>query len=208
MSVAVIFCTDDTTKAKFTLCYGALIHTSIRAGIDLSLGNPQSSASEHGHTIAVESVLAQGDSHLLFLDSNMVFPHDTLTRLLAHDVDVVGATYSRRRPPFGLDHIELDGLPGGIARSESGVKEVAAVGTGCMLIATEVFKHGVSRYFDSQWVNAEDGSVQRLSEDFHFCRDVRHSGRRIWVDIDLSREVRQIGSYETTLEQGQALATR
>src|SRR5271170_1557842 len=39
-------------------------------------------------------------THVLFLDSDMVFPLDTMKRLLKHDKDIVGALYAARRPPF------------------------------------------------------------------------------------------------------------
>lgn len=39
-------------------------------------------------------------THLLFLDSDMVFPHDIIAQLLAHKKAVVGGLYFHRGVPY------------------------------------------------------------------------------------------------------------
>ena len=39
-------------------------------------------------------------THIFFMDSDMVFPKDTLQRLLDRDVDIVGGFYLRKRKGF------------------------------------------------------------------------------------------------------------
>jgi len=45
--------------------------------------------------------MREGCSHLLFVDSDMRFPQDMISRLLAHDLDIVAANCARRRMPTG-----------------------------------------------------------------------------------------------------------
>ena len=47
----------------------------------------------------VFEALQAGCSHILFLDTDMRFPKDTLDRLLAHDEPIVAANYATRRMP-------------------------------------------------------------------------------------------------------------
>lgn len=202
MKVGIAFLADGDVKSRFAGRLATLAVTASQAGIDTTLINPETSDISQGRTIAAISLLDAGCSHLLFLDSDMVFPPDALTRLLQHDVDIAGATYSRRRPPFGLVHVELGGQPGGIATSERGLKEVMAVGTGCMLIKMSVIET-IGPQFDSYWLPVGG----RMSEDFDFCTRARSAGKRVFVDTDLSREVRHIGQHEFTLEDGQRLAS-
>jgi len=47
----------------------------------------------------VERALRQNPTHILFIDSDMEFPADTLNRLLAADKDIVGANCTTRAMP-------------------------------------------------------------------------------------------------------------
>jgi hypothetical protein len=40
-------------------------------------------------------------THVLFIDSDMRFPHDMIERLLQHDLDIVATNCARRRMPTG-----------------------------------------------------------------------------------------------------------
>jgi hypothetical protein len=75
-------------------------------------------------------------SHLLFLDSDMVFPADTLARLLAHNKDIVGATYSKRVPPFHPLTVTEEGEQ---VQITSGLCRVKLIPTGCLLMRTKIF---------------------------------------------------------------------
>jgi hypothetical protein len=132
-----------------------------------------------GRNAIAKKALDAGGEWLLFLDDDHAFPGEILHQLLAHDEPIVGALYLQRQQPFGpiayseknadgtytqVDLREVD--PGG------GLIEVAACGTGGMLIRAEVlrampypwFEHGVA------------------SEDLMFCDKARDLGFPIFVD--------------------------
>src|SRR5210317_1806542 len=59
--------------------------------------------------VIIRNAVAMGCSHLMFLDADMVYPPDTISKLLAHDLPVVGALTFRRWPNF--DPLTLGGEP-------------------------------------------------------------------------------------------------
>ena len=136
----------------------------------------------------VEKAREAKATHLLFLDADMVFPPDTMQRLLAYKKDIVCATYSKR-----------DGDPRPIGKLVSGETAVARgplvefslVGFGCMLIKMGVFDKLAKPYFAEPQAEGYD---QPDGEDIYFCRRVREAGFRIWVDVPLSEKMGHIGS--------------
>ncbi|MDE2030235.1 MAG: glycosyl transferase family 2, partial [Alphaproteobacteria bacterium] len=124
-------------------------------------------------------------THLLFLDTDMVFPADMLARLLAHDKDIVGATYSQRMPPFHPLTVTGNGSHEHVT---SGLQRVRLLPTGCMLIKTRVFDALEKPYFN---MAAENGQLR--GEDYYFCEKARAAGIEVWCDGDLSREIGHIG---------------
>lgn len=123
-----------------------------------------------------------GCSKILFLDSDMTFPADTLERLLAHDKKIVGATYAQRS---GL-HKNLSKPKGNERDDASGLVEVDALPTGCLLIDLSVFEDMPKPYFR---FGVNPVTERITGEDYNFCDDVRALGHSIWLDVELSWEL-------------------
>lgn len=126
--------------------------------------------------------------YLMFIDSDMVFPPDTIDRLMAHDKDIVGGTYVRRGPPF--DNLGKSIDPD--QDKKSGLVEMSHIPTGMLLIKMSVFNKLPKPYF-RYGVEESLGIIN--GEDMTFCRMVREAGFRIYCDIDLSMELRHIYTY-------------
>lgn len=152
------------------------------------------------HRIAGEAVLEKC-THLLWLDSDMIFPPDTLHRLLRHNVAVVGVNYPRRTWP----HIPTSHAGGeakaGIVWSEegkTGIEEVKHVGLGVCLMDIRVFDAIEPPYF-----MFEPDPKTRLNvrgEDVFFFEKLRReAGIPTYIDHDLSREVGHVGEMIFTL---------
>lgn len=132
-----------------------------------------------GRNTLARRAVEEGAEWLLFLDDDHLFRPDILNRLLAWDVPIVGGLYLQRMMPFAsvaytaktesgnYIPIDLTSLPG------EGLAEVCALGTGGMLIRTEVF-----REIGGQWF--EHG---RASEDLIFCDKAVEAGFPIYVDL-------------------------
>jgi len=136
----------------------------------------------------VEDALNWGCTHLLMIDTDQLYPPDTVKRLLAHDLDIVGAKVYRKYPPY--DPILVRGsIPVFTHVSdeecESGeLVEVDSTGTGCILFKTEIFLNVERPWF--KWDMPEfDGVAVMVGEDFYFCDKAKKAGYKIYVDTSL-----------------------
>lgn len=171
-----------------------LQHYCLLKGIRHGLVNSKCSLVEVGRNNIVAAAQQIEATHLLFLDSDMMIPPQTLERLMSHGKAIVGATYTKRRGPFDLTHRELDGGPGQL--TGAALREVSRIATGCLLIDMKVFEKLTKPYFPVMW--SPEGEC--ISEDNVFCDRAREQGFSVWLDMDLSREVQHLGQYSYRLE--------
>ena len=133
----------------------------------------------------VKQALGEGCSHLLMLDTDQVYPADTLTKLLSHQKDVCGVRVHRRYMPF--DPIFLRGDIGkylSVSDEEmySGdLIPVDATGTGCLLFDMEVFLK-----LDDPWFEFSEHEGKPVGEDINFCSKARSAGVEIFVDTSIA----------------------
>lgn len=144
----------------------------------------------------VMMAIKQGADYILFLDSDMRFPSYLLERLLAHDKDIVACNYATRRLPVKTvafsDFAELKCV---YSLDKTGLEEVDAVGMGAMLIKTEIFKKLPLPWFSISYLPS--GNMY-IGEDIYFCKLAQANGMKVYVDHDLSKDVRHIGVMEFT----------
>jgi hypothetical protein len=130
----------------------------------------------------------------LFLahNSDMVFPPETIERLLNHDKDVVGAFYNKRVPPYDtVGHLigQPDVSPGGLYRAD-------VMPHGVVLVKREVYeKLPQPWYFESfdPAFATEDDPCGMIGEDVNFSRECVKAGIEMWCDADLTFAVGHIG---------------
>lgn len=134
----------------------------------------------------VRQALAEDCTHLLMMDTDQIYPSNTLTKLLSHDVDACGVLVHRRYPPFApicyrgevgrykyVDDEEMfsgDLIP------------VDATGCGCILYNTKVFRDIPSPWFEIQ--TKQDGTP--VGEDIAFCQKMRDAGFGIHIDTSIA----------------------
>jgi GT2 family glycosyltransferase len=140
----------------------------------------------------VEQALSSGCTHILLLDTDQSFLPSTITKLLKHDLPVVGGLVHRRYPPF--DPLLYRGEPGKYLSVpdeeilDNELVEVSATGTGCILYKTECFLKTEAPWFE--FSIGEDGKP--IGEDIGFCIKLKKAGYRIFVDTTLG--IGHIGS--------------
>jgi hypothetical protein len=148
------------------------------------------------------TALATEATHILWLDADMRFPKDALARLLQHNKPIVGANYAGRRMPFGtVAHRWPTPEKSEIVYTypwSTGLEAVDILGFGCLLTATEVFRLVPEPWFPIQWGRDALGEWAIHGEDAGFCEWARTAGCHIYIDHDLSHEVRHIGTFEFT----------
>jgi len=152
-----------------------------------------------------EEVLQAGYDFILWLDSDMRFPRDTLTRLLQHGKAMVGANYSTRGAPYRYVAIETlenehagEGRQLATTEESTGLAKVAAIGFGALLMRTTVL---TSMLEDRPWFFYEYGDAGHVGEDVFFCQKARKHDWEIYVDHDLSKLVAHIGQFEYEVGQ-------
>lgn len=130
--------------------------------------------------LVVEHALEIGYDYILWIDSDIIVPKDILTKLLAHKEDIVSGVYSYKvigateavAKKYGPDGIYLD-LQLDDVRAMKGLQEIDAVGFGCILTSTEVFKKMKPPYF----IYDDD-----MGEDVYFCKNAQALGYKVWLD--------------------------
>lgn len=141
--------------------------------------------------------MREGCSHILFIDSDMRFPQDMISRLLAHDVDIVAANCARRRMPTGpTAQIYKENGERELVWTmpdSTGLQEVGSVGMGVMLIKAGVFKALSEPWYETPWRTDKRGYI---GEDVFFCNKARDAGFKIWIDHDVSKEIGHVGTFE------------
>lgn len=125
-------------------------------------------------------------THLIFLDADMVYPEDTITRLLNHDLDIVGALCFKKVPPF--DPTLLVGEPYRATTlrdyPENEVIEVIGTGTACFLFNLNVLEDVPYPWF--QFGKTPQG--RPIGEDIGFCYKAREAGYKVHVDTGIKTE--------------------
>lgn len=140
----------------------------------------------------VNMALEANATHVLFLDADMTYPRDTIARLLRHNKHIVGANGPKRCHPIQGTTIGFDGVQFKTTEEHTGIQKVKAIGTGCMLINTEVFTKIKEPWFEHRWVEDLEKFV---GSDVFFCIMAQKAGYEVFVDHDISKEIAHIGTY-------------
>jgi hypothetical protein len=144
--------------------------------------------------------LITGTDWALFVDSDMVMPHDAITRLLSRGKDVVGTFYCMRIPPYESTGVLLDqyAKPVGLQRAKQ-------FGFGLVLMHIDVLRALSAPWFIHQWgvesAIAPDNLDGEISEDVYFCQRARHAGIELWADLDLSYDMGHVCDKVISVER-------
>lgn len=163
----------------------------------LQVSNERGSLVHMTREFMLTNAIQSESTHILFLDSDMRFPSDTVHRLLAHDLDVVCCNYGQRACPVYSNTVGLDGRHVLTSNESTGLEEILSAGFGVMLIKASALAEIPRPYFDTMWTEKEDGYTM-VGEDVFFCRKLGHHGIKICVDHDLSKEIGHIGQFVYT----------
>ncbi len=180
-----IGCTDTVKADTLASVAGILIKSagkvttfSMRKGGDIV----------SARTWLVREALKHKATHILFVDSDMSFPPDTLEKLLAHDKDIVGVEYFRRKLPLEPVFEPLEGA------DPEKLYKAGFAATGLLLIKTSVFNSEL-RPLKEPWFcfgRNKEGEVV-IGEDVWFCNTARDAGFEVWIDPTV--KTMHIGEY-------------
>jgi hypothetical protein len=192
--IAVLVPTRDLVHSHFSYSLTQMVKFSTQMGLDVYTFFDSSTVLLNQRNNLVNMGKELGADYFLWLDSDMIFPTTTLTRLLSHNKDIVGCNYMKRslplKPTAYLDttdwntHLPLD--------TTNDLVEVEAMGMGCVLTKSEVFTNLEKPYFKFTYdVDTDD----YLGEDFNLFKELKEYNYKIYVDTNLSKEIKHLGTF-------------
>lgn len=142
----------------------------------------------------VKEALKVGATHLMFIDSDLTFPEDGITRLMSHKKDIIGGAYNMKSLPPTSTIKLCDENGEFISKKDFEVPadkpfKVYAVPTGFMLIRLDAIKDMIDPF---DFGKKENGEL--IGEDVNFCiRAQKEMGLDIWCDASI--KIGHIGQY-------------
>lgn len=145
----------------------------------------------------VKHAIESKSTHLLFVDTDQTFPKDTLHRLIQHDKDVVAcniATKTIPAQPTARTFNPNRPMHGDLVYNQpgKGLQKVWRVGTGVMLIKMGVFQKIGLNVWGMPW---QEDAQKYQGEDWSFVEACEKAGIDVFVDHDLSEQVKHWGLY-------------
>lgn len=198
-TVAICIPCRDMIHSIFSYNLIQLVQYSNTLGIKTNVFmNTGSLLPKQRQTLATDAI-EKNYSHILWLDSDMSFPVTILETLLSHNTDIIACNYSTRSTPFkGVAYKEIGNWDSWLGFNILGnrIEEVEAIGMGCMLTSTKVYKSLPRPWFEISWSEKYNDYI---GEDFYFCNKLREHGYSILVDNILSRQISHIGQTKFDL---------
>ncbi len=227
MKVAICIPRHGDTRGDFTISLARMVAHSLTARppggerLELEIFSISSSDLPESRTRLLMKAIEWQARYLLWLDSDHVFPPDTLFRLLRHRLPVVGCNQPRRSEPTGPvavkrnDKGEMEHVWTTEALAKAGaVEEVWHVGLALCLMDMQIL-HQVKAHVEqgvgwAHWAPFDrrmmPGGGVRMGEDVSFFRELTEAGVKVYVDHGLSWEVGHIA--ERVITNAQAVADK
>jgi hypothetical protein len=210
-------------KTPYAVSVAGLVADLERRGIETAIGAEDGADLETQRDCLTHEFLRTRATHLLFVDSDMMFARGLAFTLLQFDKPIVGTAYTARR--LDLERVESGlarglGLDAAVARAyDFNVKTDAPVDSGAELVSVSGFGFGfvlirrdcfeiVQRRcklvrYRNPFIDAEvlgffrripiDGQIP-LSEDYSFCRRwAVESGEPLWLYT--RADIRHVGEF-------------
>jgi len=140
-------------------------------------------------------------THLLFIDSDLVFGVEQIKRIMDHPEPIVGGLYCKKQSGK-FPQVVINGLDDATPMREDHMQRVKYIGTGFIRVAREVFERMIEAY-DDIWYTCDsekvkeydfwsmgvykfkDGTRRFLTEDWYFCQRALDLGYDIWADMHI-----------------------
>lgn len=187
MRVAICIPSGDTMHVD---CAMSIMHMMTyvvreRRDIHLFIANEKQTILEVGRHRLVLTAMGYKADYILWVDSDMVFSYETLTKLIDSGKEIIGLQALMRSFPYASNTYDEENKQ---VLYPEGIQEVKYIGTGMLLVKTEVFEKIGRPYFKTTYV---DGNWQ--GEDLNFCDRARAAGYKIYCHGPLSKNLYHLG---------------
>ena len=179
MKLLIAVPTYDYMHFRFVECFTKLIKRLDEDEINYEVAFQGGTLVYVGRDKLAKKAIEGGFTHVLWLDSDMIFTEDLLDDLMFSGKDFVTGIAHGRRPPHAscifkevwpfVNRWEGHDYP-------SGAFKIGGCGFACVLIKTEiikaVYKKNGTAFFP----------MRELGEDLAFCKRARELGYEIWAE--------------------------
>jgi len=197
MKIALCIPARDTVHTVFAQSLANITAYLTKQNIDYSLHFVLGSVISNSRTQLVNEALEANADYILWLDSDMYIPVTIFKKLYAHKKDIIACTYSTRYKPYtNVAFMDFNNPPTKLNASK-GLHEVFAVGMGCMLVKTDVYKNLPRPWFNHAYNEELDDFS---GEDIWFCKLAAEHGYKTYVDCDTSNMLAHVGTKAFKLE--------
>lgn len=192
--LAVCIPCRDTLHSAHALNLVELVKFNTMNGIDTHVFMDASTVLLSQRERLAEMAIDLDSEYMLWLDSDIVFPATTAVRLLAHNKDIVAGNYVKRQPPFkGVAYEKIGDWQNPLSFDiQDNLVKIEGIGLGCVLMKTKLFLDLPKPWFEFQY-NADTNDV--LGEDMVLWQKLLKKNYEIFVDTQLSQELRHLGTY-------------
>jgi hypothetical protein len=208
---ARIFIATPTTggivKCDFYASVARMVAKLTRDGIGVYISVFDSSDVAYQRDYLADEFLRSDATHILFVDSDMMFGDDLCSKLLALEKDMVGAAYTTRSVNFDEFRSEIRSgkdfdqswrrahkfIFGKLLRQEGNLFEVDIMGLGFALISRSVFDRLAREGDLGRYPAAVNLSVKRTGTLLGFFDRMQGSDGRLSEDYSFCHRWRKIG---------------
>lgn len=195
--VLIALTTSEVIRKSIAISYFLNLDKPLEFNPAITTVHGQSPAEARNHIFKM--ALDNNFTHVLLCDDDMAFPPDTLTRLMAHDKDVVTGLYLKRdfpHIPCLFDDVAGDEgyckfmlLTGDNVPKEELIR-VTNMGFGAVLIKTAIFDKLTE--YEPFWVTLGEIQKDGWCDDVAFFNKCRKAGVELYCDMSL-----QVGHMTT-----------
>jgi len=170
--------------ARYAQFYSSL--TAVKRPSGTALSHVTGQCISTNRNAITEQALASNAEWIWYVDDDHIFQPDTLMQLLDRNVDIVSGLYLQRTAPYAPhQYTRYDSATKGfwaepLAQNDQGIREVLAVGAGCLLVKTSVLQKMETPYW-----RLGQTAPDVWGDDFDFCKRARAAGFKIWCDLDV-----------------------
>lgn len=160
--------------------------------IELKMDIVESSVIHTNREQLVRRAIDAGQTHLMFLDDDMVFEPQILGIMLGRRQPVVCTNYLiKTEPAADFVAVGLNGQRVATSEHSTGLVPIAYSGFGVSVFEVGVFKDTPQPYFLPKFIPESNSYT---TEDNPFYERVRNAGHTVYLDQDASKLVSHLGS--------------
>jgi hypothetical protein len=197
-NIAICVPVRDQVTAVFTYSLAMLMKKCGEMGQSVSLHMNIGSEVAMQRQQLVDEVLSQTKcTHIMWIDSDMKFPTETISMLLSAKKPIVGANYSTRVKPHKPIAFKKESNLDVRVYTGTGLEEVFALGSGLMLVERGVYESMKKPYYGVEW---NESFTNLVGEDIYFCKKAATYGHKTYVHHELSDRVSHIGTRAYTIK--------